>query len=53
MKEKTAVAADRPRKPHPLFVALFLTAGEDEDPEDEGRPRRRAGRRQKRVIRNS
>jgi hypothetical protein len=51
MKEKTDLAADRQRKPHPLFVTLFLTAGADEDPEDEGRPRRRGGRRQKQVIR--
>jgi hypothetical protein len=52
MNQKIGSAADRRPTAHPLFVKLFLTADEDEDRENEERAARRAGRRQKRVIRN-
>ena len=53
MNQKTGSTAIRPRKAHPLFVELFLTADVDEDGEDEKRVSRRGSRRQKRVMRNS
>lgn len=52
MNKKTASIADRQSRVHPLFVKLFLTADADEDREDRAE-RKRVGRRQKRVMRNS
>jgi hypothetical protein len=52
MNKKTTSIADRQSRVHPLFVKLFLTADTDEDREDSEK-RKPAGRRQKRVIRNS
>lgn len=50
MNQKTGLTVDRQRKPHPLFVKLFLTADADEDREDEGRVERRGSRLRKQVI---